>query len=328
MKKGGDNSSTPIRISQNENVTLRKPRASSSVVDSPPDNKSALDNLTEQIKLLRQEILTMKVDFEAAISAVSRCEARIDDMSATMAMYEVRLKFTEDLKTEVVELKKVNDSLQSQITHQSQFFSAYESRLNSVDGTTTDAASLMKAFESQQEQTNFLAQARLRNDIEISGISEKPAENPLHLFLTLAVVAGMKLSESDIDHVTRAGPPRKNPNDPPRPLVVRFCRRGTRDRFYSTAKTRRLTTKDLHIDGSTLNIYFNDRLTRENRQLFRECRTLFKEAGYRFCWTKWGQIYVKKREGRGEEAKALIIRSSSDVANILKKPAPRTDNST
>lgn len=325
MKKGGNNSSTPARASQN--ITVRKPRPPSPpsppspVADPPTGNNSALNNLTEQIKLLRHEILTMKSDFDAAISAVSRCESRIDEMSATMAIYESRLKLAEELKVEVVELKKVNDSLQSQISFKTQAFSAYESRLKLVEDSTTEMSNLMKAFESHQDQTNFLAQARLRNDIEISGISEKPAENPLHLFLTLAVVAGMKLSESDIDYVTRTGPPRKNTNDPPRPLVVRFCRRSTRDRFYSTAKPRRLSTKDLKIEGSAQNIYFNDRLTRENRQLFRECRTIFKEAGYKFCWTKWGQIYVKKREGGGKDAKAIIVRSHSDIANIIKGPA-------
>lgn len=58
----------------------------------------------------------------------------------------------------------------------------------------------MKAFESLHERTNFLTKALLRSDIEIIGISEKPAENLHHLFLTLAVVPGIKL-------------PRNNPND-------------------------------------------------------------------------------------------------------------------
>lgn len=247
-----------------------------------------------------------------------------------MAAFESRLGSAEVTTADITDLKYENDSLQSKFASHTQKLSACEIRLKSIENASAnaDSSKLKKDFDLLQEQMNYQAQARLRNDIEISGITEMPAENLMHLFLLLAVTAGMKLSVTDIDFVTRAGPPRNGSNDLPRPLVVRFCRRSTRDQFYTTARPRRLTTADLEMEGPARKIYFGDRLTRGNRHLFRECRTKFKEAGFKFCWTKWGQIYVKKHEGRGEGGKAIIVKSLNDIENIIQNSsATSPDNS-
>ncbi|XP_063370652.1 uncharacterized protein LOC134658976 [Cydia amplana] len=232
---------------------------------------------------------------------------------------------TEERAVDIDNLKTANDELRTRVEDQSQTIATYEARLKVLEEARIDGGQPQRTDLTLEERLNIQSQALLRNDVEISGLTEKPAENPHHLFLTVAALTGMKLADHDVDFVTRTGPLRTKQNDPPRPLVVRFCRRQTRDQFYSTAKSRRLTTKDLEIEGPSQNIYINDRLTRENRQLFRECRTRFKEAGYKFCWTKWCQILVKKREGRGEESKAFPVKSIKDIDNILNKTAPTPD---
>lgn len=323
LKKGGDNSTTPVRCSQN--VTVRKPKVISPVKDVSSEKTSSLDNLTEQIMLLREEILIMKADFAQAIAAVSRCESKIVEMDTRITSYESRLKNAEE---STVEMKHLNDSLKSQITSQSEALMICEDKLKSLEDTAYSRNDVLKSIEAMQEQLNNQAQAGLRNDVEISGVCEKPGENPTHLFLTLAMVAGVKLLDSDVEYVTRVGPARSNPNDHPRPIVVRFCRRNIRDQFYNAARPRRITTAEIKLDGPAQSIFVNDRLTRDNRQLFRESRIRFKEAGYRFCWTKWGQIYVKKGEGRGEGAKAIPVGSFRDIENVLKRTPSAPINST
>lgn len=347
-KKGGDNTLTPVRPS--DNVTVRKPKAaaapsqsqkaavpsgpSSKAVPQPShtsrtaalpshmtnpitDENSALSNLTVEIKGLRQEILGLRLDFETAISAVNRCEERIDELNKCFADYECRLQLTE---VRASETQKANARLQLQVNDQILTISTLEARLTKIEEIGSVNCQMSKTCESLKEQLSFQSQVLLRNDVEINGVPESASENPHHIFQTLAAVGGMSLAESDIDSVWRAGPPRAGDNNTPRPIVVRFCRRQIRDQFFSSVRPKRLTTKHLGFDGPSKNIYINDRLTRENRLLFRECRTQFKAAGYRFCWTKGGQIYVKKHDGRGEGAKAVIVRSLAHMARILQKP--------
>lgn len=278
-KRKGDNSFTPVR--GDPNVTVRgdqnrKHKQASHAADSVPSESTALPlaELTEEIRLLRREVSAMKSEFAAFMAALGCCEERMDALSSKLMVYDTRLTATKASVEKIAVLEKSNLALQAQVNH--------------------------------------VSQAMLRNDIEVFGLTETKNENPLHLFLTIAAVAGTKLSVTDVDHVGRVGP-RRSAGEEPRPLVVRFCRRETRDNFYKTSKKRRLTTKDVNIEGPSKKIYINERLTPTNRTLFHESRREFKEADYKFCWTKGGAIYVKKKEG----ADIIIIRSLEDIWRTL-----------
>uniref|UniRef100_A0A2A4IZJ0 FP protein C-terminal domain-containing protein n=1 Tax=Heliothis virescens TaxID=7102 RepID=A0A2A4IZJ0_HELVI len=143
----------------------------------------------------------------------------------------------------------------------------------------------------------------------------------------MAQKIGVPLGENDLDCITRVGPRQQrsasNTEIAPRQLVVRFVRRYKRNEFMQALKTRRnLTSTDIEIEGPTRKLYCNERLTRENRQLFRACRTSAKENGYKFCWTKNGSIYIRKQEGNP----TIQIRNSDDLLRLM--PAhPTLDNS-
>lgn len=131
-KKGGDNSSTPVRFSQN--VTIRKPRvAGPELSPLPIGDESALSNLTEEIKLLREEILAMKAGFQIVTQAVTRCESRIDQICSKMVAYEARLSLAEERVEEFSALKKVSEGFQAQIGTLSHTVSTYENRLVSIE---------------------------------------------------------------------------------------------------------------------------------------------------------------------------------------------------
>ncbi|XP_026330090.1 uncharacterized protein LOC113237723 [Hyposmocoma kahamanoa] len=217
-----------------------------------------------------------------AISALNRCETRLDELSMAM--------------------------------------SAYDTRLIEAEKKASEVEDLLCIINVMNDKLNSQEQSMLRNEIEVTGVMETPNENPHHIILTMSSLIGVKLSDFDVDYVQRVGPRRSTNHSLPRPLVVRFTRRVPRDQFLKTAKVRRLTTKDVGFEGaSTTNIYVNERLTRANRLLFRDCRKQAKEAGFKFCWTSGGIIYVKKREGRGKGSESLVIRSNADINRILRE---------
>lgn len=275
MKKGGDNSSTPVR--QSENITVRKQKTSNPL-ETPQNENSSLCELTDQIRLLRAEVSSMKSEFVVAVAALNRCESRLDALTNAMSAYETRLIAAENNTAEVVELRREVDVL--------------------------------------NDKLNSQAQSMLRNEIEVSGVTEAENENVHHTMLMMSSLVGIRLTDTDVDGIHRAGP-RRGPGHSPRPIVVKFTRRALRDQFLKAAKIRKLTTTDVDIKGESSNIYVNERLTRSNRLLFRDTRKQFKEAGYKFCWTSGGIIYVKKREGKGKGFEALVIRSHADIDRIL-----------
>ncbi|XP_046970603.1 uncharacterized protein LOC124537757 [Vanessa cardui] len=252
--KGGDNTLTPVRQScETQNVTFRK-KQDTTLTPTTDSSSTELKELTSEIRLLTQEISSLKQRLEDATLSLSHCHERLDELASSVVTNNSRIKNLEDREQEVVNLKAT--------------------------------VSLM------QREINTQAEMQLRNEFELSGIPERTNESLRHTVLLAARKIGVELEDCDIDWVTRAGPRTKSENQSvnetrlPRPVVVRLLRRRTRDQILKASKSRRnLTSSDLEITGNPLKVYFNERLTKENRMLFREARTKSKEKGYAHCWS-------------------------------------------
>ncbi|CAH2102176.1 unnamed protein product [Euphydryas editha] len=140
---------------------------------------------------------------------------------------------------------------------------------------------------------------------------------------------GVELEDRDIDSISRVGPRIFSTSSSQvkakllRPVVVRLLRRLTRDQILKAAKSRRnITSTDLEIPGNPLKVYFNERLTRENRISFREARIKAKEKGYAYCWTSQGSLFVRQSEGKA----AIPIRSREDLNRIYRSPSYNPEN--
>ncbi|XP_013193029.1 uncharacterized protein LOC106136907 [Amyelois transitella] len=273
-KKGGDNSLTPIRTGH-ENVTTRKKTDSTG---------NELGMLTEQLRSLTQEFSLVKEKLEDLTHSLSHTNERMDDIMSKIVTTNEKIKYLENRDRELENLQATVSLLRNEVNTQAQF--------------------------------------NLRNEIEIVGIPESANESLQHIVLVAARKAGVDLEDSDIDWVARVGSKRPQmtttlPEDrlsTPRPIVVRLLRRSKRDNFLKSSKSRKgMTSSDLEVSGSSMKVFFNERLTKENRFLFRETRLRAKQHGYAFCWCNQGTIYVRQREGKG----AIRISSHQELDRVL-----------
>lgn len=169
---------------------------------------------------------------------------------------------------------------------------------------------------------NVQSQNHLRNELELCGIPESTNESVQHIALLAAHKVGIELKDDDIDWVARVGPKTKAGNQKSneshsRPIVVRLLRKSKRDDIIKAAKSRRnITSKDLDIPGTPRKVYYNERLTKQFRTLFRDARIKTKEFRYLYCWCTQGTIYVKQNEGR----EAYAVRTYDDLNRIFHSP--------
>lgn len=282
QRKGGDNSLTPIRAST-ENVTTRKKSDSNS-----ESSGSDLVKLTEQLRLLTVAFSSLESKLEDATLSLTHSHERMDELTVQLSAAHDRLKYLEKRDQEVTALQAKVCQLQNELDTQSQY--------------------------------------NLRNEIEIVGIPESSGENLHHTVLVAATKLGIELDDKDLDWVARVGPRRppvtttlpEDGSKMPRPIVVRLLRRSKRDQFIKASKSRKnIYSADLQTPGVNRKVYFNERLTKSNRILFRETRFRAKLHGYAFCWCSQGIVYVRQREGKA----AIPIRSQYDMDRLLPRPA-------
>lgn len=257
-------------------------RSSPTVADATVE-PNELSSLTSIIKLLREDIADMKTHMTTLTDHVKQCFSRIDEQDKKIADSESRLRSLEDREREVIMCQNAITELRHELTTRAQF--------------------------------------NLRNEIEISGIYESPNENPMHVVQVISQKIGVPFEANDLDYIIRVGPRNRDTETgvknqdgsnyrPPRPLVIRFLRRHNREAFLKAGKIRRnLTCSDIGVEGGPRTIFINERLTQENRQLFRTARRLAKTAEYRYCWVKYGTVYVRRQEGNP----AVPLRNMEEV---------------
>lgn len=289
----GDNTSTPVR-SPNKCNNVNTMRGSKlkvtkpSIIKEVPSTNTEMSKLVAELRQLRQEVTEVKqqnLEIKNHMSSIS------ETLSHTLKEHSKKLH---DTQLEIVDLKLTIGHLQEQI--------------------------------AAREQDS------LRNDVEISGITELANENLYHIVVTASQKIGVELTESDIEDVARVGPKIQralNPESPnpnnraQRPIVVKLMRKLKRDELMNAAKSRRNLTSENIVYGQPTRIYFNERLTKDNRRLFRESRLRTKEHAFRYCWTRNGGIYVRRNAG----TPAIRISSTHDLEQKV-GPAKSTEDYT
>ncbi|XP_075990160.1 uncharacterized protein LOC142985797 [Anticarsia gemmatalis] len=184
---------------------------------------------------------------------------------------------------------------------------------------------LKNSVSELQHRLNFSEQENMRSELEIFGVPEENNENVSHVVMLTARKIGVQLVDSEIDEAFRAGARRSNAVERPRSIILRLTRRSKRSDILKAAKNRRPLTSEDIVKGTSSKVFINERLTKTNKELFRNARIRAQAHGFRFCWIRNGTIYVRK----AEKQPPIPIRSSADLDDNVGPPgAPASDTVT
>lgn len=217
-----------------------------------------------------------------------------------------------------LELAKLN----SCITGFNNRVDSIEERLSSLEqqkaGSNIDRDDISQEVVAQLRlELNDREQECFSNDIEISGLTEKPGENVLQIVTLVAKKIGVNLQDVDIVSAQRSGPRRDTLSSGeqlrPRPITVRLTRRALRDDMLRAARVRRGADSSSVIDGEPRRFYVNERLTKLNRFLFYKAKEECRNKGWKYVWTKGGRIYVR----RAFDALVQRVRVEGDLKKIF-----------
>lgn len=276
-----------------------------------------LSNVTLRSKVL-QSAIQIDQTADDSYEDISRHPESI--MVADLKSYMSHL-----IHSEMTSLREALTKLTNICTAQSTRIEQLESKVTALENNKEtpcmcDISTLQSKISHLEAGISDRDQALLTNDIEIAGCAETPSENRTHIVLAIAMKIGVELDEKDLVSAERVGPvrPREEEGGPvrPRPLVVRFARRATRDAMLQAARVRRgLTTEGLQLPGSVNPLYVNERLTKHNRLLFGKARRCARELNFTYAWTRDGKIFVRRKHGEPRHR----LRSEADLFKVFEK---------
>lgn len=225
-------------------------------------------------------------------------------------MQEVRdsfAKFSEQhnlklqsLESSLAEIKSQNDSINTSMQVLS---SNYDVILKELESLKSERKEHLAYINSLENKIELLENQSCASKIELRNIPKLQNESKTELcnvVKKIGNVLNLHLQNSDIKDIYR---PFAKPNVL-KPIVVEFTSVLTKESVLNsvknltlTQKTEKLNTNLLGLDSPRKPIFVSDCLTPKGRRLFFLARDFATTYQYTYCWTSYGKIYLRKKEG-------------------------------
>lgn len=113
------------------------------------------------------------------------------------------------------------------------------------------------------------------------------------IILKIGKQTEIEITKDDILQVNRVTAKSKIQGRP-RNIIAKLRTRQLKDNIISQARKRRLSTRDLDVQGNVIPVYVNEHLTLYNKSLLKKTKEIASTKEYQFTWTKNGRIHVRK----------------------------------
>lgn len=214
------------------------------------------------------------------------------------------------LKEILEQLKSMNGrmtKLEEKMNHIEESLS-YHSQV--VDELKLNVSTIQSTMKPLQQKVYENEQCLLNRSIEIQGVPYHSQENMIDIVLKIGSEIKGSVNEQNIDLAYR--------NKNKKGIVVRFMQTHVRNKFLSSYKhqlkdsSEHLTAKKLGYKSACDQIYVNEYLSFETRQLFHAAREFKKAKNYKFAWTRNQKVFVKK----SEDSDAILIKSKHELKDL------------
>lgn len=161
-----------------------------------------------------------------------------------------------------------------------------QSDVVSLQSTVSEQAVVIDHLKSD---INEMEQYSRLPNLEIHGQPRRDGERLLEFLLNLAGKLDVNVQASEVLAIHRL--PSKQAKAAP--ILLRFASIAAKERFMNARKKLHALSRE----NQRTKLYFNDNLSRDNRELFWLARMRGKEKKYQFVWVRNAKIFAKKGEG-------------------------------
>lgn len=213
------------------------------------------------------------------------------------------------MQKDIAEVKSQNESMiesNNEIKKSLQFLSEeYEDLTSRVKTLEKENKSQSTRVRELEDKIEHLLKKEVSADIEIRNIPEQDQENLTDIFVKIQEKIGLPLESKTVSKISRSYAKK----GAIKPILVEMSSRQEQANFLnawkcyckgtpntSKSNTRKyLKTSELGM-GCDKVIYISERLTPKSKNLFYICREFAKRHTYTYCWTKHGDVYLRKAD--------------------------------
>ncbi|CAH0402048.1 unnamed protein product [Chilo suppressalis] len=242
---------------------------------------------------------------EGAVRKRKRSDEGIRELREEITQMFTSWKTEQDKKMAVIlntvnDIKAQNKDIQTSIELMSKNYDEILQRINKLEIERDNSLKYIKILENKIE---IIERGQNCSRIELRGIPRKDAETKSDLIMHLqhlGEVLEVSVQSNEIRDVYRLNTKSETLY---KPIIVEFHSVMKKEDILKSLKTfnrenkEKINTTKLQIDGPPAPVFISECLTPQTRKLFASARKFAKDNCYRYCWTSFGRIYLRKSEG-------------------------------
>lgn len=174
-----------------------------------------------------------------------------------------------------------------------------------------------------EDKVEDLQRSSRKSNIEIKNVpkqTKETKEDLINMVKCLTDTVNIAVAKSDIRDIYRVKGKKQGMSNTPiivelsstilKTEVLKMCK------LFNNKHKAKLCAKHLGFKSSEESpIFVSEQLTAKGSRLHFLARDLAKSKGYKYCWTAYGKIYVKKHD----ESPTYVIRSESQIQSLMQE---------
>lgn len=288
------------------------PYNTAGVVTSAPDTSGVAPASTSSS--LTQELSDFKAELKNILnSRISQQEQDLRSILDTwMTQQEETLK---SIKPAILEIQQTNAKIEASISFLSD---KYDEIMKKVEILETNRRSDKEYITLLEDRVEDLQRAERKTCMELKNVPTVPNETPdklIDLSLNLAKTTGLSLCKDDIKDIFRVQGKKENG----KPIIIELSTTFKKNALLKATRAYNKENKDsklnashLGIKDSTVPVYISEHLTPKSNRLYFLARDLIKSKAFKFAWTSFGKVYVRK----DESSQHIQIKTEQQVMDL------------
>ncbi|XP_013182770.1 PREDICTED: uncharacterized protein LOC106128852 [Papilio xuthus] len=175
-----------------------------------------------------------------------------------------------------------------------------------------------------EDKLEDLQRVSRKMNVEIKNVPKMPQESKedlINMVKLLSETVACKVEKRDIQDIYRIQAKNKKEQTKQQPIIVEMSSAIQKADFLKMAKSynlrhkEKLCAKHLGIKNNYMDnpIFISEQLTAKGARLHFLARDLAKANQYKYCWTAYGRIYVRK----DDNSRIIIVKNEAQVNSLM-----------
>lgn len=238
-----------------------------------------------------------------------------DEMKALMSAQHDELQ---KIYPTLMEIKNSNSNIENSVAFLTKQNEELKNKLQQLEVQARKDQDYITILEDKVED---LQRLNRKASIEIKNapkITKESKEDLIKMVECLAKAITCDFDKSDISDIYRVKSKRDETKSGP--IIVEMTSVIKKTEFLKMSKAFNIKHKEKicakHL-GFTINeytpIFISEQLTAKGARLHFLSRDLAKSKSYKYCWTAYGRVYIRK----DENSPIIVVKSESQVTNLM-----------